>query len=45
MFIACKNSDWDLQAGVGCFVLNERQQVLMVQERNGPLRGKGELPV
>ena len=41
---AGKYGNWDVQAGVGCFVLNEHQQVLMVQERNGPLRGKGELP-
>ena len=32
-----------LQAGVGCFVLNERQEVLMVQEGSGPLKGKGTL--
>ena len=30
-----------VQVGVGCFVLNERQEVLVVQEANGPLRGKG----
>ncbi|KAI7844105.1 hypothetical protein COHA_002245 [Chlorella ohadii] len=29
------------QVGVGAFVLNERREVLVVQERNGPLRGKG----
>ncbi|MEW5307318.1 MAG: hypothetical protein WDW36_009724 [Sanguina aurantia] len=29
------------QVGVGAFVLNERNQVLVVQERNGPLKGKG----
>ncbi|KAL6760913.1 NUDIX hydrolase domain-like protein [Haematococcus lacustris] len=28
------------QVGVGAFVLNEQQQVLMVMERNGPLKGK-----
>lgn len=30
-----------MQVGVGCFVLNERQEVLVVQEGNGPLRGQG----
>ena len=30
-----------LQVGVGCFVLNERQEVLLVQEKSGPLRGMG----
>ncbi len=30
-----------LQAGVGCFVLNERQEVLMVQEGSGYFKGKG----
>lgn len=29
------------QVGVGAFVMNERQQVLVVQEKYGPLRGKG----
>ncbi|KAK9820304.1 hypothetical protein WJX72_008756 [[Myrmecia] bisecta] len=29
------------QVGVGAFVLNERREVLVVQELNGPLRGKG----
>jgi len=29
------------QVGVGGFVLNERREVLVVQERNGPLKGKG----
>ncbi|KAJ9507478.1 hypothetical protein QJQ45_006497 [Haematococcus lacustris] len=29
-----------LKVGVGAFVLNEQQQVLMVMERNGPLKGK-----
>lgn len=28
------------QVGVGAFVLNERQEVLVVQEKLGPLRGK-----
>ena len=28
---------------MGCFVLNERQEVLMVQEGSGPLKGKGTL--
>ena len=28
------------QVGVGAFVLNENQEVLMVQERNGILKGK-----
>ena len=37
------NANYSLQAGVGCFVLNEHQHVLMVQEGNGPLRGKGTL--
>ena len=44
MFPACEDGGRNPQAGVGCFVLNEHQQVLMVQERSGPLRGKGELP-
>lgn len=26
---------------MGAFVLNERNQVLVVQEKNGPLKGKG----
>lgn len=30
-----------VQVGVGAFVLNERNQVLVVQEKNGPLKGKG----
>ena len=30
----------DLQVGIGAFVLNEAQEVLVVQERRGPLRGK-----
>ncbi|EIE25358.1 hypothetical protein COCSUDRAFT_6454, partial [Coccomyxa subellipsoidea C-169] len=30
-----------LLVGVGCFVVNEYSQVLVVQERNGPLKGKG----
>ncbi len=29
------------QVGVGAFVLNDRREVLVVQERSGPLRGKG----
>lgn len=29
------------QVGVGAFVLNERREVLVVQERSGPLRGQG----
>ena len=29
------------QVGIGAFVMNERREVLMVQERTGPLRGKG----
>lgn len=29
------------QVGVGCFVLNEDNHVLVVQEKNGPLKGKG----
>lgn len=29
------------QVGVGAFVLNERREVLVVQEKMGPLRGKG----
>ncbi|KAK9908979.1 hypothetical protein WJX75_005507 [Coccomyxa subellipsoidea] len=29
------------QVGVGCFVVNEDNHVLVVQERNGPLKGKG----
>lgn len=29
------------QVGVGAFVLNERREVLVVQEKTGPLRGKG----
>ncbi|PSC72444.1 Nudix hydrolase 8 [Micractinium conductrix] len=29
------------QVGVGAFVLNERREVLVVQEKSGPLRGKG----
>jgi hypothetical protein len=28
------------QCGVGAFVMNERREVLVVQEKNGPLRGK-----
>ena len=38
--ITCFVMQW-LQAGVGCFVLNERQEVLMVQEGNGYFKGKG----
>ena len=30
-----------VQVGVGCFVLNEAGEVLLVQEKNGPLRGRG----
>lgn len=30
-----------LQVGVGAFVLNERREVLVVQEKMGPLRDKG----
>lgn len=30
-----------VQVGVGCFVVNEHNEVLVVQERSGPLRGKG----
>ncbi len=29
------------QVGVGAFVLNERREVLVVQEKSGPLKGKG----
>ena len=29
------------QVGIGAFVMNERREVLMVQEKTGPLRGKG----
>jgi ADP-ribose pyrophosphatase YjhB (NUDIX family) len=29
------------QVGVGGFVLNEKREVLVVQEMNGPLRGQG----
>lgn len=29
------------QVGVGAFVVNEKREVLVVQERLGPLRGKG----
>ena len=29
------------QVGVGAFVMNERREVLVVQERSGPLRGQG----
>lgn len=29
------------QVGVGAFVINERNEVLVVQEANGPLKGKG----
>jgi hypothetical protein len=29
------------QVGVGAIVVNEQQQVLVVQEANGPLRGQG----
>ena len=28
------------QVGVGAFVVNERREVLVVQEKNGPLRGQ-----
>ena len=28
------------QVGIGAFVLNDAQEVLVVQERRGPLRGK-----
>lgn len=30
-----------VQVGVGAVVLNERGEILVVQERSGPLRGKG----
>lgn len=36
---ACKQQGY-LQVGVGAFVLNERREVLVVQEKNGPLRGQ-----
>ena len=36
---ACKQQRY-LQVGVGAFVLNERREVLVVQEKNGPLRGQ-----
>lgn len=29
------------KVGIGAFVLNERMEVLTVQERNGPLKGTG----
>lgn len=29
------------QVGVGAIVVNSRQQMLVVQEANGPLRGEG----
>ncbi|KAH7300357.1 hypothetical protein KP509_24G058300 [Ceratopteris richardii] len=29
------------QVGIGAFVLNDKRQVLAVQEKNGPLRGSG----
>lgn len=29
-----------MQVGVGAFVVNERREVLVVQEKNGPLRGQ-----
>lgn len=29
------------QVGVGAFVLNQQREVLVVQEKHGPLRGKG----
>ena len=29
-----------MQVGVGAFVLNEHEEVLVVQEAHGPLRGK-----
>lgn len=29
------------QVGIGAFVLNERREVLVVQEKLGPLRGTG----
>ncbi|EFN58169.1 hypothetical protein CHLNCDRAFT_11561, partial [Chlorella variabilis] len=29
------------QVGMGAFVMNERREVLVVQERSGPLRGQG----
>jgi len=29
------------QVGVGAIVVNDQQQVLVVQEANGPLRGQG----
>ena len=31
----------DPQVGVGGFVLNDKGEVLVVQERHGPLRGSG----
>jgi hypothetical protein len=31
--------------GVGAFVLNERREVLVVQEKNGALRGQVLLPL
>ena len=33
-----------MQVGVGAFVLNERREVLVVQEKNGPLRGQVHTP-
>lgn len=32
-----------MQVGIGAFVLNDEQEVLVVQERRGPLRGKVRL--
>lgn len=29
-----------LQVGVGAFVVNEHQEMLVVQEKNGPLKGQ-----
>ncbi|BDA41663.1 Nudix hydrolase 2 [Coccomyxa sp. Obi] len=30
-----------IEVGVGCFVVNEDNHVLVVQEKNGPLKGRG----
>ena len=32
------------QVGIGAFVLNERREMLLVQEKSGPLKGKASAP-
>lgn len=37
----CRCAAAALQMGVGAFVMNSRREVLVVQERSGPLKGRG----